>query len=68
MDEDPPPSKKMTKDDFEQWKLNQDAEQKAAAAAQLAQREADLAAGRIPAEEMTGRELAEHHPEVFDGY
>jgi hypothetical protein len=59
---------KMTKDQFEQWKAAQEGERKAAEAAQIAQRRADLAEGRIPLDEMTGRELAEYHPEVFQGY
>lgn len=65
-EEDSPP--KLSKDQFENWKAAQDAEKDAALAAAAAQRQADLLAGKIPLEEMTGRELAEHHPEVFQGY
>jgi len=62
----PPP--KLTKEEFKLWQAAQQQEQAAALEAQIAQREADLAAGYIPIDEMTGKELAEHHPEVFQGY
>lgn len=32
------------------------------------QRELDIASGKIGVELLTGRELAVHHPEVFEGY
>ncbi|KAG7672479.1 hypothetical protein Ndes2526B_g09002 [Nannochloris sp. 'desiccata'] len=62
----PPP--KLTKEEFEQWQVGQQQQQAAALEAQIAQREADLAAGHIPIDEMTGKELARYHPEVFQGY
>ena len=62
----PPP--KLSKEEFEKWQAEHTAEQAAALEAQIQQREADLAAGRIPIDEMTGKELANYHPEVFQGY
>jgi hypothetical protein len=62
----PPP--KLSKEEFERWHAVEKAEQNAALTAKLAQREADLAAGKIPIDEMTGKELAKYHPEVFQGY
>ena len=66
MEEDAAPT--LTKDQFENWKAAQDAEKDAAVAAEAAQRQADLLSGKIPIEEMTGKELAEYHPELFRGY
>jgi hypothetical protein len=62
----PPP--KLTKEEFKQWQAGQQQEHAAVLEAQRAHREADLAAGHIPIDEMTGKELAKHHPEVFQGY
>jgi hypothetical protein len=62
----PPP--KLTKEEFQKWQAAHEAAQTAALEAKLAQREADVAAGKIPIDEMTGKELAKHHPEVFQGY
>lgn len=37
-------------------------------AAAAAARAAAIKEGRVPLEQLTGRELHEHHPEVFQGY
>jgi hypothetical protein len=62
----PPP--KLTAEDFKHWQTEQSKAAAVIAEEKLAQREADLAAGRIPIEDMTGKELAKYHPEVFQGY
>lgn len=65
----PNATSQLTEHEFRQWKVAQMHEQgKPGVMEQEAQRRADVAAGHIPIEELTGRELAEHHPEVFEGY
>lgn len=59
----------LTEEEFRRWKAaHLDEQGKSDAVDQEAQRRADIAAGIVSIEEMTGRELAEHHPELFDGY
>ena len=64
--EEGPP--KLTAAEFKQWHEEQEKERRAAEAEAIAQRRADLLANKIPVEEMTGKELHEFHPELFDGY
>jgi len=59
---------KLTQAEFQQWKQQQDELKLAATAAAADQRRRDLEAGRIPVEEMTGKELHEFHPELFEGF
>ena len=69
MGEDEPAAPKLSREEFEVWKASQEAATILVAKREAAaQREADLKAGKIPLDEMTGRELAEYNPEVFDGY
>lgn len=58
---------KLTPAEFQAWLQGKGAAQEQAAAA-VAEREAAIQAGSIPVEQLTGRELYAHHPEVFDGY
>ena len=55
-------------DGYNRWKEERQQQQAAAAAAAVEQRRRDILTGRIPIEQLTGRELAEFHPEVFEGY
>eukprot|EP00898_Chlorokybus_atmophyticus_P000303 jgi/Chlat1/1273/Chrsp117S01700 len=55
--------RRMTMDEFAAWKSRKDAEQAEITAAAAAQRAADIAAGKV---RMTGRELHQHCPWVFD--
>ena len=68
MEDEPAPGPKLTPEEFAAWQTAEKAERQADAQAAAAQRQADLTAGKIPLDEMTGRELADHRPEVFRGY
>lgn len=59
---------KLTAEQFRRWKAEKEVTQRLAAQEAEAKRREDILAGRIPLEELTGKELAEHHPEVFEGY
>ena len=60
---------RMTAEELAAWlqRREQPPTAEAAAAAAAARRQ-DIAAGRVPPEALTGKELWEHHPEVFDGF
>lgn len=68
MDKNAAPGPKLTPAEFAAWQAAEKAERQADAEAAAAQRQADVAAGNVPLDDMTGKELAEHHPEVFKGY
>lgn len=58
---------KLTPAEFQAWLQSKGAAPEQAAAA-AAEREAAIKAGRVPLEQLTGRELHAHHPEVFEGF
>lgn len=53
---------KLTAEEFKAFIDRKHAEDAAKAAQALAEREAAINAGTIPIDDMTGKELAEHHP------
>lgn len=52
----------LTEREFKEWLANKQDALAAKAEEQAAKREADIVAGRIPIEQLTGKELADHHP------
>lgn len=58
---------KLTPGEFTAWLQSKGAAPEQAEAA-AAEREAAIKAGAVPLEQLTGRELHTHHPEVFEGY
>lgn len=58
----------MTAEQFQTWQAARMAATAAAAAQAAAAREAAIKTGSIPLEQLTGRELHEHHPELFEGH
>ncbi|KAK9812603.1 hypothetical protein WJX72_000366 [[Myrmecia] bisecta] len=62
-DQQPPPA--LSKEQFQRWKACRDLEREQKAQEAAAQRRADIEAGRV---QMTGKELYEHHPELFEDY
>ena len=67
----PPPDggqPRLSEEEFRRWRQESGEARRAAEAAAAAQRRADLDAGRVPVDDMTGKELHEFHPELFEGY
>jgi hypothetical protein len=58
----------ITPEQFQAWQQQRGMPTAQALAAAAARRTAAIQAGSIPLEELTGRELHEHHPELFDGH
>lgn len=59
---------KLTPEQLRGWLRRQGAETAESLAAAAAARQQAIREGRVPLEQLTGRELHEHHPEVFDGF
>ena len=59
------PGPHLSAEQFAAWKASKQAHR---AFQTPEERERDIREGRVPVEQMTGRELAKHCPEVFDGY
>jgi hypothetical protein len=59
---------RLSLEQFAQWKALREQEKQQEVKRLAEQRVVDIKSGRIPLDELTGRELAEHHPEVFQGY
>ncbi|KAL6771551.1 hypothetical protein ACKKBG_A26835 [Auxenochlorella protothecoides x Auxenochlorella symbiontica] len=64
----PPPPPQLTAEEYREWRQTRDAERAARVAQHAVDREAGILSGSIPPEQLTGRELARHYPELFDGY
>jgi hypothetical protein len=58
------PANRLTPAQFAAWKAAQDAARQQAEAA----RAAEVAAGAVALEELTGKELFDTHPELFEDY
>ena len=59
---------KITAAEFAKWKEKREKEAFQAREAAAAQRREAIKAGRVGIEQLTGRELFEYHPELFEGY
>lgn len=59
------PSQRVTPEHFAQWKMQRDQEKEQAKTVAHEQRQVDIENGKAA---MTGRELYEKHPELFEGY
>lgn len=66
--QEPPEEPGMTAEQFQAWQAARLAATAAATAQAAAAREAAIKAGSVPLEHLTGRELHEHHPELFEGH
>jgi hypothetical protein len=66
---DPQQTSKLTAAQFQEFmQQRQQAPVAAAVAEAAAKRHADIKSGVIPHDQLNGRELHEHFPELFDGY
>jgi hypothetical protein len=62
------PPHALTAEEWARWKAEQAAQRELQQEASRVQRAADLASGRVPVDEMTGKELHQYHPELFENY
>lgn len=58
----------ITPETFQAWQQQRGAPTAQSLAAAAAARTAAIRAGTVPLEELTGKELHEHHPELFEGH
>ena len=58
----------MTPEQFQQWQQGKACAGAAAAEQAAADRLQAIREGRVPLEQLTVKELLEHHPEAFEGY
>jgi hypothetical protein len=67
-EQQPQQPQSMTPEQFQQWQQGKACVGAAAAEQAAADRLQAIREGRVPLEQLTGKELHQHHPEVFEGY
>eukprot|EP00192_Tetraselmis_astigmatica_P023080 CAMPEP_0117674530 /NCGR_PEP_ID=MMETSP0804-20121206/15093_1 /TAXON_ID=1074897 /ORGANISM="Tetraselmis astigmatica, Strain CCMP880" /LENGTH=75 /DNA_ID=CAMNT_0005483417 /DNA_START=38 /DNA_END=265 /DNA_ORIENTATION=- len=58
----------LTAEQFQLWKEQRDQQAAQERRQRAAQRTADIHAGTVPLDDLTGKELFDHHPELFSSY
>ena len=64
----PADAPKLTPAEFLEWQRRKGVPTREAVAAAQAARQQAIRSGSLPLEQLTGRELHDHHPELFDGF